>query len=641
MSSTIEVFPADPNNQSLPVRNAINAQTGPRLTNVGVSLIFWGSAWAAVPPPTPSPQQFTNAIKSLLNSNYLESLSQYGVTGAPSLISVNIASQSDPPSQPSPPAGLTPEQLAAFQNQQVATFDQQLQALVTSCIDAGAVPAPDAANTRLYAVILPRGFRLPNLTGEHQAFRYNGVAATTAWLINDGSLNDKFSAMQGFSHELAEACSDPDGSTGVRLTGNDNVNWEIGDVCRWGIDYSNGYAIQSYYSDTDKACVLPLTRAVTAPGAKVAVVSRAPDSLSIAIVSGDGITYSGAWEQDKPDNPPASPLNAPNSNRKGLWRGWWSINGGQTESSASIGLVARSPYQLDAFVTGADGHIYTAAWDSSLDIFDGAWRGWWPILTGQAPAGAPVSAVSRDPNKLDAFVVAGDGHVWTAAWDQNVTNGAWRGWWQVLNLVAIAGGNVTAVSRGTRKLDIFAVGSDGVVYTAAWDQDVAQGAWRGWWPVAGGRAIPGARVHVVSRDPNKLDLFVIGTDGGVYTAAWDQNVTNGMWRGWWRIGELVSQLGGFVTAVSRDPNKLDVFAVGTDGGVATAAWDQNVAESVWRGWWPIAGGQGAPGSMVSAASRDLNKLDVFVIGNDGGVWTAAWDQNVANGAWRGWWPVPN
>jgi hypothetical protein len=39
----------------------------------------------------------------------------------------------------------------------------------------------------------------------------------------------------------------------------------------------------------------------------------------------------------------------------------------------------------------------------------------------------------------------------------------------------------------------------------------------------------------VSRDPNKLDVFVVGNDGQVYTAAWDHNVSQGKWRGWWKI----------------------------------------------------------------------------------------------------------
>ena len=42
---------------------------------------------------------------------------------------------------------------------------------------------------------------------------------------------------------------------------------------------------------------------------------------------------------------------------------------------------------------------------------------------------------------------------------------------------------------------------------------------------------------------------------------------------------------GPVAAVSRSPDKLDAFAVGNDGVVYTAAWQPG--DTAWRGWWPI------------------------------------------------------
>jgi hypothetical protein len=103
----------------------------------------------------------------------------------------------------------------------------------------------------------------------------------------------------------------------------------------------------------------------------------------------------------------------------------------------------------------------------------------------------------------------------------------------------------------------------------------------------------------VSRDPNKLDIFIVSTDGGVYTAAWDQNVANAQWRGWWRIGNLVATPGAPVAVVSRDPNKLDIFVAGSDGRTYTAAWDANVANGAWRGWWNILTGAIPAGGTIT------------------------------------------
>ncbi|MDQ1749685.1 MAG: hypothetical protein QOE71_741, partial [Pseudonocardiales bacterium] len=59
-----------------------------------------------------------------------------------------------------------------------------------------------------------------------------------------------------FSHELAEACSDPEGN-GVQVNPTNNTNWnEIGDVCS-STGLLNGVTVQSYWSQRDQACVIP------------------------------------------------------------------------------------------------------------------------------------------------------------------------------------------------------------------------------------------------------------------------------------------------------------------------------------------------------------------------------------------------
>jgi hypothetical protein len=199
---------------------------------------------------------------------------------------------------------------------------------------------------------------------------------------------------------------------------------------------------------------------------------------------------------------------------------------------------------------------------------------------------------------------------------------------------------VSAISRKSNCLDVFAVGRDGRILGAQWEHQVLDGQWRGWWHIRGGKTSKNAKIASVSRDANKLDVFVVGGNGTVYTAAWDKNVNESEWRGWWPIGDMKAPPGSAVSAVSRDANKLDVFVVGNNGRIYTAAWDQNVSQGKWRGWWNIQDGKDCPpGAPVSAVSRDANKLDVFVVGNNGRIYTAAWDQNVSQGKWRGWWNI--
>jgi hypothetical protein len=51
---------------------------------------------------------------------------------------------------------------------------------------------------------------------------------------------------------------------------------------------------------------------------------------------------------------------------------------------------------------------------------DGKWRGWWHIRGGKTSKNPEIASVSRDANKLDVFVVGGNGTVYTAAWDKKV-----------------------------------------------------------------------------------------------------------------------------------------------------------------------------------------------------------------------------
>lgn len=306
-------------------------------------------------------------------------------------------------------------------------------------------------------------------------------------------------------------------------------------------------------------------------------------------------------------------------------------------STAEVTAIARSTDHLDVFLTDAAGLVRSAAWQPD---FADWWHGWWQPQDGHAAPGAPVHAVSRSSNKLDVFVVGSDGHIATAAWEPGSEDG-WHGWWSVRNGVAALGAHVTAVSRSTDKLDIFVVGANGGVYTAAW----APGAdgWHGWWRIGDVVAPQGARVHAVSRSTGKLDIFVTDLTGRVMTAAWEPGSNDG-WHGWWHVNDGRALPGGRViagapvTAVSRSTDKLDIFVVGIDGGVYTAAWEPGA--DGWHGWWPVGDLELPQAAPVHVVSRATDKLDIFATDLTGRVMTAAWAPGGEAG-WQGWWRINN
>ncbi|MFN0102286.1 MAG: LamG-like jellyroll fold domain-containing protein [Bryobacteraceae bacterium] len=316
------------------------------------------------------------------------------------------------------------------------------------------------------------------------------------------------------------------------------------------------------------------------------------------------------------------------------WDRWRSVLPPYGTNHTPVEVVSRHPDKLDIFLTGFDRNPYTGAWEDGHESRQ--WMGFWKIQSLLVPDDAPVTAVARDPGKLDIFATGSDGGVYTAAWDANLADQGWQGWRRIGDLTVKPGSPVSAVSRDSNKLDIFVAGNDGKVYTAAWDAHAANQQWMGWWTILDAQVPAGAHVTAVSRHPNKLDVFVVASNQGAFTAAWELGVNGSQWMGWWRIGDEVFQPGIPITPVSRHPDNLDLFVAGNDGRVWTAAWAHN---SQWAGWWTILDGRIAAGSAVAAVAMNPGKLDIFAVDPEGRMHTAAWDQNVTDSPWRGWWRI--
>jgi len=127
-------------------------------------------------------------------------------------------------------------------------------------------------------------------------------------------------------------------------------------------------------------------------------------------------------------------------------------------------------------------------------------------------------------------------------------------------------------------------------------------------------------VAVESWQPNRIDVFARGTDGTL-----KHKVFNGRWSSW-------ASLGGAITSgpavVSRAAGHLDVFARGVSGDVQHRAY----VNGTWSTWESLGGFiVGEP----AAASWSSDRLDLVVRGGDNGVYQKSWN----SGSWTGWWPL--
>ncbi|MFC6703717.1 C1 family peptidase [Flexivirga alba] len=247
-------------------------------------------------------------------------------------------------------------------------------------------------------------------------------------------------------------------------------------------------------------------------------------------------------------------------------------------------------------------------------------------LTQSGKATTPMSVVARYPQHLDVFAVAPDGKTVSTWWDGS---SGWGRWFWVGGGVASPGGEgspVTSVSRFPDHLDLFTVGTDNRVYSCWWD---ASSGWASWFVIPGLTARPGSSVEVVSRFKDHLDLFTTDSSGKTMSTWWD--ASSGWANGWFQLAGGVAAAGSPVTAVSRFTNHLDVFTVGTDNRVYSCWWD---ASSGWSNWFALPGVTCGAGARVSVVSRATGNLDLFTTDTSGRIMSTWWNDQ---GGWANSW----
>lgn len=308
--------------------------------------------------------------------------------------------------------------------------------------------------------------------------------------------------------------------------------------------------------------------------------------------------------------------------------GDWEPAGGYFPAGAEVCAVSRRPGQLDAFVIGNNGVVFTSSW-TRAEGWSGAQDDWWPI-GGDFASGASLAAVARTPDHLDVFHRAKNGTVYSSAWTpQDGWSGADGEWWQIGDPVVATMPfgpaltrmpTVSAVARRADRLDLVTTGANGFVYASAWSPGEG---WSPWSPIGGG--FPGnAPVSMVARTPDTLDVFATDDTGVVRTSSWSpESGWSGADGDWSRIGGWFPA-GAPVATVARTPEKLDAFVVGRDGAVHTSAWSPGAG---WSGadddWWSL-GGHFSPGVAPAVVAPDADRLEVYVPDSDGVVHQAVW-----------------
>lgn len=206
-----------------------------------VVLIFWGAAWLSVPSPIPSAGEISDAVGIITTGQYTNSLRQYRGISKGSLLQTVYVTAAVGQAPADPPNPFT---------------DSDVGRVINELCTAGRVPSPANDDQLFFCVITPRNVSNTNANfiGEHTFSTIAGVRAHWAWVTNDGTLAGVTSI---FSHELVEACTDPEGDGWTGNVCNQGGWCEIGDVCSGDITVVDGVSVQRYWSNFDGRCVVP------------------------------------------------------------------------------------------------------------------------------------------------------------------------------------------------------------------------------------------------------------------------------------------------------------------------------------------------------------------------------------------------
>ena len=231
------------------------------LSAAHVYLIYWGRYWAPDRVASPTPDQITHALRTVLAGSYLSALTQYRNIGPAVIGGSHVITTTDPPSR---------------------FTDRNIEAFLNTLFDAEVLPAPD--DQAIYVVTIPPGIYTgegDDLVGEHNYYRRDGHRIHYAWTTDSEVLEG---ATQTTTHEIVETVTDPEGTAILGTPGTcDGERWcEIADICSDAAKL-NDVMVAPYWSNIAGRCVIPAPLALRSSERLVRGLAASPSQPALAI----------------------------------------------------------------------------------------------------------------------------------------------------------------------------------------------------------------------------------------------------------------------------------------------------------------------------------------------------------------------
>jgi hypothetical protein len=157
-----------------------------------------------------------------------------------------------------------------------------------------------------------------------------------------------------------------------------------------------------------------------------------------------------------------------------------------------------------------------------------------------------------------------------------------------------------------------------------------------------GLPIPDLRVTALRSRTQEgaVSLFGVGEDRRVWGAFWPRGPHTTEWSNWFPIGDATFPHGAPVAAVHprTDERAVSLYVVGNDGRVWSTFWPRDPHTTEWSDWFPIGDATFPHGAPVAAVHPRIGEgaVSLYVVGNDGRVWTTFWPRDTE---WSDWYPI--
>jgi hypothetical protein len=342
---------------------------------------------------------------------------------------------------------------------------------------------------------------------------------------------------------------------------------------------------------------------------QLTAIARVPGHIDLFVIGFDNAVWSSWWEAN------------------GGWRPWFQIHAERVfdHTKQKITALARTSNHIDLFVIGFDNAVWSCWWEGDAT----GWRPWFQIhpetvfdCTAQR-----ISALARTSGHVDLFVIGFDNAVWSSWWEGDAIG--WRPWFQIHHETVFdhTTQKITALSRTQAHVDLFVIGFDNVIWSSWWEGDAI--GWRPWFQIHPERVFDHTKqkITALARTSGHVDLFVIGFDNAVWSCWWEGDAAG--WRPWFQIhpDRVFDYTAQQITAVARTQTHVDLFVIGFDNAVWSCWWEGDATG--WRPWFQI-----HPETVfdrtrqqIAALTRDQDHVDLFTVGFDNVIWSAAWGLN--------------